>query len=171
MLTRRPIAILVPGQLFLRDLTLMPPESTRVLTALVKGTALECAADPEIAEGLHRCGVWQYLSSALFARPPLSGAAIKLLRAMMSHSQKVIDRTVELGLPAWLLQCREQSDASDDFNANVRTTLMSQDARDDLCQVLGFVANQVPLPCMWHCLGWHGLGWHGLGWTLMDGTG
>jgi len=133
-----------PDQLMLRDLTLLPPESARVLTALVKGAALECAADPEIAEGLHRLGVWQHLASALFARPPLSGAAIKLLRAMMSHSQKVVDRSVELGLPAWLLQCREQSDASDDFNANVRTTLMAQDARDDLCQVLGFVANQGP---------------------------
>ncbi len=130
-----------PDQLVLRDLTLMPPESNRVLTALVLGTAHETLADAEIAEALHRLGVWKHLSSAIFARPPLSCAALKLLRAMMTHSQKVIDRAVEYGLPAWLLQCREQSDASDDLNANIKTTLYSQDARDDACQVLGFAAN------------------------------
>ena len=130
-----------PDQLLVRDLTLLPPEASRVLTALVHGTALEATGDAELAEGLHRLGVWQHLSSALFARPPLSCAALKLLRAMMSHSQKVIDRTVELGLPAWILQCREQSDASDDLNANMKTTMLSQDARDDACQILGFAAN------------------------------
>ena len=130
-----------PEQLILRDLTLLAPESSRVLTALVKGTALETQADPELAEAMQRLGVWQHLSSALFARPPLSVAAMKLLRAMMMHSQKAIDRAVELGLPAWILQCREQSDHSDDLNANMRTTLMAQEARDDACQILGFVAN------------------------------
>ena len=130
-----------PDQLVIRDLTLLPPESNRVLTALVKGTALETIADPELAESLHRLGVWQHLASALFARPPLSVAAIKLLRAMMSHSEKMIDRSIELGFPAWMLQCREQSEYSDDLNANLKTTLMSQEARDDTCQILGFVAN------------------------------
>lgn len=130
--------------LTLRDLTLMPPESHRVLTALVDGTAREALADAEIAERLHSLGVWQHLASAIFARPPLSTAALKLLRAMMGHSQKVIDRIVALGIPAWMLQCREQSDASEDLNANMRTTLMSQDARDEACQILGLVANQGP---------------------------
>ena len=130
-----------PDTLLIRDLTLLAPESSRVLTALVRGTALETIADPELAEAMHRLGVFNQLSSALFARPPLSIAAMKLLRAMMMHSEKAIERALELGLPAWLLQCREQSDASDDLNANLRTTLMSQEARDDACQILGFVAN------------------------------
>ena len=121
----------------LRDLTLLSPESLRVLTALVDGTAVECQADAELAEQLHKLGVWQHLTSAVFARPPLSTAALKLMRAMMSQSQKVVDRIVELGarpactlaahplaltptltptptpspdVPAWILQCREQSD-------------------------------------------------------------
>jgi len=130
-----------PEHLVVRDLTNLAPESSRVLTALVLGTALETISDAEIAEALHRLGVWKHLSSALVARPPLSCAALKLLRAMMQHSRQALERAVEYGLPAWLLQCRETSDASDDLNANVKTTLYSQDARDDACQVLGLVAN------------------------------
>ena len=60
----------------------------------------------------------------------------------MGQNQHVVDRVVGLGLPAWLLQCRESSDYSDAFNANMRTTLMSQAARDDAAMILGHAANQ-----------------------------
>jgi len=64
------------------------------------------------------------------------------VRVGMQQQQVVIDRICELGIPMWLLQCREPSEASDDFNANVSTTILSQAARDDALQILGYAANQ-----------------------------
>ena len=55
-------------------------ESAALLSARLAITALETIADAELAEHMHRLGVWTHLSSALFARPPLSTAAMKLLR-------------------------------------------------------------------------------------------
>lgn len=68
---------------------------------------------------------------------------MKPLKTGKLVSAQVMHRAVGLGLPAWLLQCREESDYSDDFCANMRTTLMSQAARDDACMILGHAANQV----------------------------
>lgn len=60
----------------------------------------------------------------------------------MGQMRAVADRVVQVGLPAWIIQCREQSDYTEDLNANMRTTLMSQAARDDACLILGHAADQ-----------------------------
>ncbi len=89
-----------------------------------------------------RHGAWRALVPLCVARPPLSAGAIRCWRVGMGRTQAAIDAGAELGLPLWLLGCREPSDASEDFNANVATTLLAQAARDDACQLLGYVANQ-----------------------------
>jgi hypothetical protein len=59
-------------------------------------------------EALHRMKAFDMIVPMALARPPLSTGALKLLRCAMGQNQNVVDRVVGLGLPAWLLQCREQ---------------------------------------------------------------
>ncbi|EOD14893.1 hypothetical protein EMIHUDRAFT_448270 [Emiliania huxleyi CCMP1516] len=126
----------------LRDVAALPESDTRALGEIARGLADEAAADDELVEALTRHGAWRALVPLCVARPPLSAGAIRCLRVGMGRTQAAIDAGAELGLPLWLLGCREPSDASEDFNANVATTLLAQAARDDACQLLGYVANQ-----------------------------
>jgi len=126
----------------LRDIASLAQPSTSVLIGFLEGLASECAGNAELIETLTRYDSWVYTCQMLMARPPLSTAALRFTRVCMQQHQSVIDKVVQLGVPMWLLQCREPSDVSDDFNANVSTTMLSQAARDDALQILGFAANQ-----------------------------
>ena len=125
-----------------RDLKKLSPPSAQLLEALFSGCAAEAAIDAKLVEALHALNAYSSVMPAILARPPLSSAALRLVRVSMSQSQHVIDTGLELAVGTSLLQCREESDHSAELNANVRTTLLAQPARDDAAQVLGFVGNQ-----------------------------
>ena len=130
------------GDFVVRDATQLDAEAARVLLALLKGLALDCAADAALVEAIHRLdGFACVLPLLCAARPPLSGAALRLLRVAMGQSDGVVERVVGSGAPLWLLECREGSPHADELDANVRTTLLPQAARDDAAQLLGYVAN------------------------------
>ena len=125
-----------------RDLKQLSPSSAQLLEALFSGCAAEAAMDARLVEALHALNAYSSVMPAILARPPLSSAALRLVRVSMSQSQHVVDVGLELAVGTSLLQCREESDHSAELNANVRTTLLGQLARDDAAQVLGFVGNQ-----------------------------
>ena len=125
-----------------RDLKQLSPSSAQLLEALFSGCAAEAAMDASLVEALHALNAYSSVMPAILARPPLSSAALRLVRVSMSQSQHVVDVGLELAVGTSLLQCREESDHSAELNANVRTTLLGQLARDDAAQVLGFVGNQ-----------------------------
>ena len=73
------------------------------------------------------------------ARPPLSSAALRLLRVCMGQSERVVETVVAQGVGPWLLECREHSEAADELDARVRATLMTQSARDDGSFACGYL--------------------------------
>ena len=82
------------------------------------------------------------LEQHVLARPPLSASALRLVRLGAGGSHECLERIVALGLPLAILQCRESSEHSAGFNANLAETLKLQNASDDALQILGFAANQ-----------------------------
>ena len=110
----------------LRDIAALPARTTATLAAIVDGLSAEVAADDEFVEALSRHEAWNLFVPMAVAQPPVSASALQCLRIAMGKTQHAIDAVNGLGLPVWLLQCREPSNYSDDFNANVATTLLTQ---------------------------------------------
>ena len=128
----------------LRRLSDLSANSSSNLAGMIGGIADEFAADLEIVEIFNRTPIYDHVAQMVLARPPLSAAALRFFTVAMGQGRAAIDRAVELGVPTWLLQCREASDVSNDFNNNVAATCQAQSCRDDALQILGFVANQQP---------------------------
>jgi hypothetical protein len=72
--------------LSVRDLSALDQEDTRILSALVGGCAPECEADAELVEALHRQKALDLVVPMALARPPLSTAALRLLRCAADRS-------------------------------------------------------------------------------------
>ncbi len=128
----------------LRHLSDLSANSSANLAGMIGGIADEFAADLEIVEIFNRTPIYDHVAQMVLARPPLSAAALRFFTVAMGQGRAAIDRAVELGVPTWLLQCREASDVSNDFNNNVAATCQAQSCRDDALQILGFAANQQP---------------------------
>ena len=125
-----------------RDATALGAEPARVLLALLSGLAPECAASAQLVEAVQRLGgLASVCPLVCAARPPLSSAALRLLRVCMGQSEKVVETVVAQGVGPWLLECREHSEHADDLDARVRATLVTQSARDDAAQLLGYAAH------------------------------
>ena len=125
-----------------RDATALGAEPARVLLALLGGLAPECAASAQLVEAVQRLGgLASVCPLVCAARPPLSSAALRLLRVCMGQSEKVVETVVAQGVGPWLLECREHSEHADELDARVRATLLTQSARDDAAQLLGYAAH------------------------------
>ena len=68
--------------------------------------------DARLVEALHALNAYSSVMPAILARPPLSSAALRLVRVSMSQSQHVVDVGLELAVGTSLLQCREESDST-----------------------------------------------------------
>ena len=125
-----------------RDATALGAEPARVLLALLSGLAPECAASAQLVEAVQRLGgLASVCPLVCAARPPLSSAALRLLRVCMGQNEKVVETVVAQGVGPWLLECREHSEHADELDARVRATLVTQSARDDAAQLLGYAAH------------------------------
>lgn len=125
-----------------RDATALGAEPARVLLALLSGLAPDCAASAQLVEAVQRLGgLASVCPLVCAARPPLSSAALRLLRVCMGQSEKVVETVVAQGVGPWLLECREHSEHADELDARVRATLVTQGARDDAAQLLGYAAH------------------------------
>lgn len=129
-----------------RDATALGAEPARVLLALLSGLAPECAASAQLVEAVQRLGGLAGVCPLVCAaRPPLSSTALRLLRVCMGQSERVVETVVAQGVGPWLLECREHSEAADELDARVRATLLTQSARDDAAQLLGYAAHHFAL--------------------------